>query len=244
VTPPLEDDMKIRGPFVTLLAGVVVAGVLLGLSVAAKRINTPKPLPAAAPAAAPTPSASASAFDGAQPPDAVQPAPSLDAPTPSPTSIFQATYAGTVVGGGASLAIVVKNDRAVAYLCDGKRIEAWYQGTANGGQLNLTGKAGQSLAGTYDAASASGTVNAAGRTYRFTLKLVTPPSGLYRSSANLRAKVDAAWIVDEKRQQTGVFREAGGEPAAAPRLDTSTLTAQINGQTVTVASIDGSNGTG
>ena len=240
--------MRIKGPFVTLLAGVAVAGVLLGLSVAAKRINTPKPAsnvgaPAATPAASPSVS---QGFDGAQPPDSVQPVPSLADPTPSatPPAAAQATYAGSVEGGGASLAIAVKNDRAVAYLCDGKRIEAWYQGTANGGQLNLTGKTGQTLTGTYDAATATGSVTAAGRTFRFKLKLVTPPSGLYRSTANLRAKVDAAWIVDEKGQQTGLYREAGGQPASAPRLDTSTLTAQINGQTVTVASIDGSNGTG
>jgi hypothetical protein len=243
VTPPLEDDMRIKGPFVTLLAGVTVAGVLFGLSVAAKRINTPNPTAAAAPAASP------SAFDGARPPDAVQPAPSLDAPSPTPSTasppvVAQATYAGRVVGGAASLAIVVKNDRAVAYLCDGRRIEAWYQGTAAGGQLNLTGKNGVSLTGTYDAATASGTVAAAGRTFQFNLKLVTSPSGLYRSTANLRAKVDAAWIVDEKREQVGLYREAGGAPASAPELNTSTLTAQINGQTVTVATIDGSNGTG
>jgi hypothetical protein len=239
--------MRIKGPFVTLLAGVLVAGVLFGLSVAAKHINTPKPasndsaagtgVAAGVGVASASPSARALASPTAA-------APTATAPTPPAQPTFEATYAGSVTGGAASLAIVVKNDRAVAYLCDGKKIEAWLQGTALAGKLSLSGKGGQTLTGTYDAATTAGSVNAVGRVFQFKLKQVKPPSGLYRSSASLRTQIDAAWIVDEKGIQTGLYTAAGGQPTGAPELNTTTLTAQINGMTVPVASIDGSNGTG
>lgn len=216
--------MKFKGPFVTLLAGVAVAAVLFGLSVAAKRVNT-------AQAVSETPNTPGPVASQLAAPPSPTPAPAPTTPPP-PVGPTEATYAGRVDGGAAALAIVVKNDRVVAYLCDGRRLEAWLQGTAVDGKLALTGKNGETLTGTYTAASATGTVTAAGRTWTFTLNLAKAPSGLYRSTANLRSRIDAAWIVDGG-QQTGLYTPGGGTPSGAPALDTNSLTSQIDGVTVT-----------
>jgi len=63
--------------------------------------------------------------------------------------------------------------------------EAWLQGTATDGKLTLTGPNG-SLNGTYANGRASGDVKAGKKSWHFTAAAVKPPSGLYRSAANVR----------------------------------------------------------
>jgi len=75
-------------------------------------------------------------------------APPPPATTTAPATAAKVTYAGSTVGGQASIAIAVADGHAVAYLCDGQRAEAWLQGTANDGKLNLAGTGGASLTGT------------------------------------------------------------------------------------------------
>ena len=59
------------------------------------------------------------------------------------------TYAGKVTGGKATIAIAVKDGKAVAYLCDGKKTEAWLRGTAVDGELALSGPDEATLSGSY-----------------------------------------------------------------------------------------------
>ena len=44
-----------------------------------------------------------------------------------------------------TIAIAVKDGKAIAYVCDGKKIEAWLDGTLQGDTLALTGKGGASV---------------------------------------------------------------------------------------------------
>ena len=69
-----------------------------------------------------------------------------------------ATWAGDVDGGKATIAISAKDGVAIAYVCDGNRVEAWLQGTAADGKLDLTGKKAK-LTGTFANGRATGTVN-------------------------------------------------------------------------------------
>lgn len=221
--------MKHKGPLITLLAGLSVALVLLVVNLnATKRTNDARNAAANAAAAATTPAA--------------QPTP--PAPTTPPAAAVKVTYAGSVEGGAASLAIAVNNGTAIAYLCDGKRAEAWLQGTATVGKLSLTGAGNASIEGTYGNGVASGTVTAAGRTWGFSLKAVRAPSGLYRSTANVRnATVVGGWIVLADGRQVGVLNFAGTtEPA--PQLTiapgASTGTANVDGTQITAVVVDGS----
>ena len=223
--------MKHKGPVITLLAGLAVAIVLLVVNLNATKRNQERNEAA---------NVAANANANATTPAA---APTTPPPTTPPAAPVKVTYAGEVEGGDASLAIAINNGTAIAYLCDGKRTEAWLQGTAADGKLNLTGKNG-SLQGTFGNGEAIGTVTAAGRTWGFGLKTVKAPSGLYRATANVRnATVVGGWIVLANGRQVGVLNVAG-EPEPAPALNippgSSAGTANVDGTQITAVELDGS----
>jgi hypothetical protein len=210
--------MKKLAPVISLVAGLLLAAVLMVLNVNAKN-----------------------ARDAANASNAKAEAPAATSPKPTPPPTTPAapptrppgvvTYAGSVDGGKASLAIVVRDGVGVAYLCDGNRTEAWLQGAASDGALDLTGKNDASLRGTYGNGVAKGTVIASGRKWTFTIRVAKPPSGLYRATATLRnAKVVGGWVVVNGRQ-VGLL-EVGDATEAAPELDTATGTATIDGTQV------------
>lgn len=197
-----------RTPIITLLAGLGVAAVLLVMSsIAANR-------PAAVQEAPPAPVPSS--------PSEQSPSESPAAPASAAPKV-NATWAGAVDGGGVSIAIAVHDGVAVAYLCDGKELEAWLQGTAVDGKLTLTGKNGAALTGTFGNGKATGTVNAAGRTWNFTASAEQAKSGgLYRISQLVNnVRVVCGWIVFLDGRQVGICTPEGGPPETAPRLDTS-----------------------
>jgi serine/threonine-protein kinase len=135
----------------------------------------------------------------------------------------------------------VTDGSAVAYLCDGRQLESWLQGTVAGGRLALTGSGGANLTGALGPAGAAGTVTAAGRTWTFEAPPATRPSGLYRIAATVNgAKVVGGWIVLADGSQVGVV-SIDGTPAAAPPLDTSTGAVTVNGTQVTALPVDGTN---
>lgn len=145
------------------------------------------------------------------------------APEPSspPLVKVNAVWAGEVDGGGASIAISVKDGVAVAYLCDGKKAEIWLQGTAENGKLSLVSANGAALAGTFGGGVAKGTITGSGQSWSFSIKAVAPPSGLYRSTENVRnARVVCGWIRLANGQTVGICN-TDGRPEAAPPLDTS-----------------------
>jgi hypothetical protein len=140
-----------------------------------------------------------------------------------------------MTGGAATVAIVVKNGKAVAYVCDGDRTEAWLHGAAGGKQMTLTGASGGRMSATYTSTKATGDVTAAGHHWRFSAPAVHKPSGLWRSTASVRgAKVEAGWVVLADGTQVGVAL-VGGKPGPAPTFDVKTSTAQIDGGNVPVA---------
>ncbi len=220
--------MKLKGPLITLAVGVAVAATLLVLDLRATPASDDNTV--AGPATVTGPTAGATT----PPPSATPSA------TPVPASPPAGTYAGSVDGGsGASVAIAVKNGRAVAYVCDGHQAEAWLQGPADEGTVALTGAGKASLSANYLNQHLTGKVTAAGRTWTFTVGLVKPPSGLYRAAAEVRqAKVVGGWIVLPDGRQVGVVND-GGTEREAPRLDTTTLTSTVDDTTITATAVDG-----
>jgi hypothetical protein len=231
-----------KGPLLTLLGGAALASVLIALNVHASA-SQPKANVAASPSAAASPAAAAS--PSATLPSATLPsAPSgAGALVSAPAVAYRATYAGYTTGGAATVAIAVRDGIAIAYVCDGSRVEAWLRGTATGGQLNLSGTHNSSLTGTYGKGVVTGKVNIGAKHWTFRARAVYPPSGLYKATATVRNKlVEVGWIQIDRRQ-TGV-ETVDGTPAPASTLDTGTRTATVNGGTVNAVSVDGASGTG
>lgn len=217
--------MKLKGPYLTLVGGLAVAGVLLALSTNAVRKDEDLV-------------ANAGAVTGTA--EAADPATSAPAaPKPKKTTPT-GTYAGSVKGGGASVAIAVKGKTAIAYVCDGTKVEAWMQGSAaDASSLSLTGKSGAKLTAKYSDGRLSGTIRTAGKKWNFGVKTVKAPSGLYRAARNVRtAKVVGGWIVFEGKQ-VGMLDTSGVETAAPP-IDLATGTVTIDGTAVKAAPVDGS----
>ncbi|MFG1817555.1 hypothetical protein ACGFIF_27610 [Kribbella sp. NPDC049174] len=216
-----------RSPLVTLAATAV--GLVALLVVNSTQTGTSSP-GAAAPAAPATTSPPPS-------PDATATATPTPAPTtPAATTTQQiiAVYTGRTTGREATLAVAVKGGRAVAYVCDGRRVEAWLTGTHTAGRLALRSKAGDQLAGTLAAEGVTGTVTVRGRQWSFTIDKADPPAGLYRAKTSSNT---IGWIILPDGSQVGIDND--GTPAPAPRLDPASGTATVGDAAVTAASITG-----
>ena len=216
--------MKLKTPLVTLVIGLALAGVLFAVNTSINR----------------------DVDDGAPPGElAAETTPAEDpataTPTPSPTvgdgsgpaGVDRTiTYAGWVDGGAASVAIVVNDGKAIAYVCDGVAVEAWLEGTMSDGLINLTG-AGGSLTGTYGNGQVTGDITAGQTAWHFTVPTVEPPSGAYRSAEELRNRLDASWVVLPDGTQVGVDKTGGTRRPAQP-FDLGSGTVTVGGTVVPV----------
>ncbi|RSD21405.1 hypothetical protein [Amycolatopsis eburnea] len=221
--------MKHPGPLYTLLAGVALAG---GIGIVNLATGT-----GAAPVAGAA-SAAGAASSTAPPPAATT------SEAPKPAAPARADYAGRVTGGGASVAVSVRDGHAIAYLCDGKKVEAWLQGATTGGKLDLKGAKNAALTGSFDATAATGTVTASGRTWQFTAPVAKKPAGLYRATPKVKGRqAKAGWIVLPDGSQVGILA-AGDDATAAPPLDPARGTATVDGAAVPAEAISGLAGTG
>jgi hypothetical protein len=219
--------MKKYAPLATLVA-VVLLGA--GLLVANMLSN-----PANQTTAAPAPSAAAAAAPGE--PAAAEPVPAE--PPPAEPAVVEKAYTGRSAGNEVTVAIAVKNGKAVAYACDGKKIEAWLEGTLTGDSLSLSGKT-SSITATLDDKASFGTVTVDGKEWPFSAKGVASPAGLYEGRGNVDGvAARVGWIVQEDGSVTGV-ENAGGSPKPAAALDPTNLGATMSdGSPVTVTALDG-----
>ena len=207
--------MTHRGPIITLVA-VIVLGLALFVVNLVRVPGAPPPAETSPPVAAPQAT-----------PTTVEPA--TDA-TPFP---FQAKYTGKTEGkttGEAAIAIAVKGDNASAYVCDGKALEAWYNGSAQDGKLELKGKGDNTLTGTLNDDTITGVVSAHGKSWTFTTELAQQPAGLYRSSAG---GTTTGWIRQQDGSVTGIRKDRNGALQPAPQLDTATAQ-PVEGDTLVV----------
>ncbi len=194
--------MKRYAPLLTLLAVAALALVLLVANRAADPSNT------ADATAAPAAPATSEAPAAAPPPTE----------TASPPVVAQAAFAGRSSGNEVTVAIAVKDGRAVAYVCDGKKVEAWLEGTLAGDTLSLKGAGDATITGTVDEAKSLGTVAVGGKQWPYAAKLVNAPEGLYEGRADVRGVATrVGWIVvDNSVTGSG---NANGVPIDAPPFD-------------------------
>jgi hypothetical protein len=229
--------MKRPGPLFTLLAGVVLAG---GIGIVTVATGT-----GVAPVAGAASAAGAASVTTVPPKTPPETTPKTTSEAPKPEAPARADYAGRVTGGGASVAVSVRDGHAIAYVCDGKKVEAWLQGGTAGGKLDLKGAKNATLTGSFDATSVTGTVTAAGRTWQFTAPTAKKPAGLYRAAPKVKGKTaKVGWIVQPDGSQVGILT-TDEDSAAAPALDLrDRATATVDGAPVTAEAVSGLAGDG
>lgn len=228
--------MKQRGPVLTVAAVAVLGFILLTFNILSGSEGSPAPVASSGSPSATTsvenrtsrqranaPAADTPSSPGTAPPGTTAPGATTVAGKPFPAS---ADYVGTIplaTGGTMTVSITVKNDKAVAYACDGNSVETWLRGTASGGQLKLTGKNDARLSGSLDGTSVKGKLWIGAKQWDYTAAPVTAPAGIYVSDNGYER---TSWIVDSSGNTTGVRRLADGTttPAADRPLTGGALT--------------------
>ncbi|MGH3900957.1 MAG: hypothetical protein ACRDTA_22480 [Pseudonocardiaceae bacterium] len=221
--------MSNRGPVITLLAVAALTFVLVGLNVTMISQTASVP-PAAEPATtqAPGPPPPAAAPDP-PPPAAAEQVPPAAAEQVPPAAPEQATYAGRTSGNEATIAIAVRDGQVAAYLCDGRRVEAWLQGTLEDGRLAVQGARENKATGTIEGDAIFGTVSVDGKQWPYSAQLASPPAGLYQGNATVNGVPNRiGWIVLPDGSQTGIRSSRNGAPAPAPPLDPEALDSEAS----------------
>jgi hypothetical protein len=218
--------MASRGPLFTLLAVGVLGAALFVVNATTARPEPAAPAAAAAPAATAAPPATTTG------PPATSAAP----------VVAQAVYAGRSPGREITVAIAVKDGRAVAYVCDGKAVEAWLDGTLSGDTLRLTGRNGASLTGKATPDTVTGEVSAGGKSWTFSARVAGKPAGLYEGRADVQGVANRiGWIVLPDGTQVGIrSTTAGGVEPAPPLNPAAPGSVVVDGTTVQVTALDGS----
>lgn len=211
--------MKRYAPLLTLGAVAVLGGALLAVDMITDPAAAP---PAPAAAAAPEPAAVVPEPAAAEPP-----------------AVVESVWAGRSSGNEVTVAIAVKDGRAVAYVCDGDEIEAWLEGTLTGSSLSLQGADGAVLTGDVDETAALGSVAVSGGQWPFAAKVVQAPDGLYDGRANVDGvAVRIGWIALDGTVTGGA--RAAGEVVEAPVFDPAAPGSTVlDGRAVTVTAVDG-----
>lgn len=229
--------MKRYAPLLTLLAVAVLGGVLFVLNVANDPANRPPAAPAAAPSAAPT------TVDLAQAAGPTTTTIDLSKLAPAADTPPEKAYAGRSAGNEVTVAIAVKDGRAIAYVCDGKKIEAWLEGTVSGKDVTLESADGKvKVAGQINDSASLGGVVVGGKSLPYSAQAVVAPGGLYEGRANVRGVATRiGWIVENDGRKTGNQRVEGeAEPRPAPELDLANLGGiTVDGVPVTITRPDG-----
>jgi len=132
----------------------------------------------------------------------------------------EAVYTGRSSGNQLTLAVETDGDKAAAYLCNGRTVEAWLQGSVNGNQVSLTGNKGASLTGSLSGLDMFGTVTAnAGLSFPFSAELSPRPAGVYQARIAVNGLATRiGWAVLPDGTQVGMA-VAGATRYPAPPLD-------------------------
>jgi hypothetical protein len=155
-------------------------------------------------------------------------------------AVVEAVYAGRSAGNQVTLAVVTDGDKAAGYVCNGRTVQAWLQGSVNGNQVTLTGHDGASLTGTLSGVAMFGMVSpGAGVSFPFSAELSPRPAGVYQA----RITVDGlatriGWAVLPSGIQLGVA-VAGTTKYAAPPLDLSDDSFTLDGISYTASAVAG-----
>ena len=155
-------------------------------------------------------------------------------------AIVEAVYTGRSSGNQVTLAVQTEGDKAAAYICNGRTIEAWLQGSVNGNQINLTGNKGASLDGSLSGLDMFGTVTAkAGLSFPFSAQLSPHPAGVYQARIAVNGLATRiGWAVLPDGTQVGLA-VAGTTKYPAPLLDLANGSFTLGGASFKAAPVAG-----
>ncbi len=155
-------------------------------------------------------------------------------------AIVEAVYTGRSSGNQVTLAVQTEGDKAAAYICNGRTIEAWLQGSVNGNQVALTGNNGASLAGSLSGLDMFGTVTAkAGQSFPFSAELSPRPAGVYQARIAVNGLATRiGWAVLPDGTQVGLA-VAGATKYPAPPLDLANGSFTLGGASFKAAPVAG-----
>ncbi|MFN2496697.1 MAG: hypothetical protein ABR608_12435 [Pseudonocardiaceae bacterium] len=205
--------MTLRGPVLTLLAVAALSAVLYLVNV-----RTAAQTETATQAGASLAPTQESAVPLA-PPSGPAPPP----PGPPPVRQQVAAYAGRTSGNEVTIAITVENGQAAAYVCDGKQIESWLEGSIADGQLTLWGSDGAKVTGAVQGDAVFGTVWVQGKQWAYSAQRAESPAGLYEGRGTVDGEpARVGWIVLPDGSQVGVVA-IGEVRQPAPPLNPSRL---------------------
>ncbi len=172
------------------------------------------------------------------------PAPTAEPPPPPTPAVVEQAFTGRSAGDEVTVAVAVKDGRAVGYVCDGEQVEAWVEGALDGDRLWLHSADGTTtVGGTVDGTAALGTVVVGGQQWPYAAAAVEAPAGLYEGRGNIDGvAARIGWIVENDGRVTGLARVAGSDgPRPAPPFDPSAPDATLaDGEPVAVTEIGGS----
>jgi hypothetical protein len=153
---------------------------------------------------------------------------------------IQAVYAGRSSGNEVTLAVATDGDKAAAYVCNGRTIEAWLQGSVNGNQVTLTGNNGAGLTGSLSGLALFGTVSpGSGLSFPFSAELSPRPAGVFQARITVNGLATRiGWAVLPDGTQAGVA-VAGTTKSPAPPLDLSNDSFAVNGASFKAAPVAG-----
>ncbi len=155
-------------------------------------------------------------------------------------AVLHSVYAGRSSGNEVTLAASINGDKAAAYVCNGRTVHAWLQGSVTGDHIALTGLNGAGLSGSISGLAMFGTVTAAGnQNLPFSADLAAQPAGVYRADVTInRLATKIGWAVLPDGTQVGLA-VAGGAEHPAPPLDLSNGRFAVGGASFMATSVAG-----
>ncbi|XVQ12778.1 hypothetical protein ACQP1W_09540 [Spirillospora sp. CA-255316] len=174
------------------------------------------------------------------PPPTPPPRPVLPSPSGVPPAGPATTYAARAKDSRAVVALTVRNGAAIAFVCDGERLEAWLRGRIypEAGLVRLQGPDGL-VTGSVQGDSVVGAVSLdEEEPFAFRAPAVKAPSGLYRANSTVRgSRLVGGWIVLPGGDQVGTIT-LGRATRAAPDLNPAAGAVTVDGVRVQVAPAD------
>lgn len=155
----------------------------------------------------------------------------------SPAAVATAAdgmFAGRSSGNEVTVALAVRDGKVAAYLCDGKSIESWFEGTSTGTTVELSNPSGSTVRANLSDEAALGTMTVKGRTLPFSAQRAPAPAGLYSARPGSSR---IGWIVLPDGEQVGI-RKDGNRVSPAPALDAATRTTMVDGQAVVATPVE------
>jgi hypothetical protein len=155
-------------------------------------------------------------------------------------AVVQAVYTGRSSGNQVTLAVATQGDKATGYVCNGRNIEAWMQGSVTGSQVSLAGHNGASLSGSLSGLAMFGTVTAgAGLSFPFSAALSPHPAGIYQARIAVNGLATRiGWAVLPDGTQFGVA-VAGTAKTPAPPLNLTSGSFTLDGTSFKAAPVAG-----